>query len=1117
MEAQGIAQIAQKLKSYINRADSDDEQEERSDDEDGMDGLEEPTVTVDNGDEDTEDSTRGEKRARTRNHAEYSRQWFPWSDRITCTLDVLMHLPRSVFSHRQLELFVWLLKVNKVDDVPSVKSMQELNAILQSLCGIESIAYNGALGHKYYVNNLAQIIAQEMSNPKVRPHLSFYPEDNGKGLDEARQGTRWLNELPDEETTPMARIGTQDYFIHEPVMLSDGRVCMPFRWFMRGKILFAKCWDLEVVNSDSGQHWRVIQREKEISQDKLLKAFPDLRADFQRHNIPDPSKITDVFNPTTGTYSQWTLTDPTVGNPWRDRAKGSRVYSFPIWLYCDDTSGNLSKKWNEHNSFLFTPAGLPRTQSQKEFNIHFLSTSNIAPPLEMMDGIVDQLEAAQKDGIWAWDCQLNELVLIIPTVLALLGDNPMQSEFCCHIGLRGKFFCRACWVKGSDNLDGEDGDTHRSAGTDKDSGVENQSDVESQAGSGNDSDASQPKSKRKRFKESLEQMVSRAKSFVKIGRLRTKKETTAKLRSYFDEASTLNAKTKVKNMRTASGIKDTFQLVFLEKLFDSYKGKRGVNAKQEALDSKLRSLPKNTTSPVWRIKGQIVHEAVNGAVIDNDKSPNTGLDPHQDTPVEILHVILLGFVKYLWRDLVQNQLKNNADKKQLLETRLNSFDVRGLGISPLAGHTLVQYSGSLTGRDFRAIAQAAPFVVYDLVSEDCLATWVSLSKLVPLIWQPSIKDIDAYVPLVTAEINHFLTCAARWTTRWFNKPKFHILLHLPEHIRRFGPAILFATEAFESYNAIIRAKSVHSNRHAPSRDIGRAFAQGNRIRHLLSGGLFMQPIPPVKGEARVQVLSRDKKDWVCAGRGPLSLVASANTVTQYLGLENKRQGSHGLCIWDKQPPRAFAATLTGQKLPQSLSHGDRLLKTNSAMYLDNGDFCELQQFVIVRRPDQSTFFGRVAEIIQIQNSTEDLSQRASAILLQLATVSRVGHRSYGMPAVTVQDQWALVKMTDVLCTVNVQHNCDAHGCGATGFSYVYQEREETTNTRPLIVHVGQQNDLLLNTGQMRDAASIQPYRINSPALDTDAVITASDMGEGGDEEEEEVIPDLRKGALLLSA
>jgi len=121
-----------------------------------------------------------------------------------------------------------------------------------------------------------------------------------------------------------------------------------------------------------------------------------------------------------------------------------------------------------------------------------------------------------------------------------------------------------------------------------------------------------------------------------------------------------------------------------------------------------------------------------------------GLDPHQDTPVEILHVILLGFVKYLWRDLVQNQLNNKDNKKALLATRLSSFNVSRLGISPLAGQTLVQYSGSLTGHDFRALAQAAPFVIYDLVSKDHLDTWVALSKLIPLIWQPEIEDIDAH-------------------------------------------------------------------------------------------------------------------------------------------------------------------------------------------------------------------------------------------------------------------------------------------------------------------------------------------------------------------------------------
>ena len=132
----------------------------------------------------------------------------------------------------------------------------------------------------------------------------------------------------------------------------------------------------------------------------------------------------------------------------------------------------------------------------------------------------------------------------------------------------------------------------------------------------------------------------------------------------------------------------------------------------------------------------------------------------------------------------------------------------------------------------------------------------------------------------------------KWTTRWFNKPKFHIFIHLTEHIRRFGPAILFATEAFESFNAIIRAKSVHSNRHAPSRDITLAFAQSNRIRHLLSGGQFdiqsLAPnntvVPsaplsaPVVPNSR-PVFSFKPEDWKRAGTGASGLVRIPNTVT----------------------------------------------------------------------------------------------------------------------------------------------------------------------------------------------------------------------------------------------
>lgn len=57
------------------------------------------------------------------------------------------------------------------------------------------------------------------------------------------------------------------------------------------------------------------------------------------------------------------------------------------------------------------------------------------------------------------------------------------------------------------------------------------------------------------------------------------------------------------------------------------------------------------------------------------------------------------------------------------------------------------------------------------------------------------------------------------------KPKFHFLVHLTSYIRRFGPALLFSTERFESFNGVFRAASMFSNRHSPSRDIAMKLAE----------------------------------------------------------------------------------------------------------------------------------------------------------------------------------------------------------------------------------------------------------------------------------------------------
>jgi hypothetical protein len=48
-----------------------------------------------------------------------------------------------------------------------------------------------------------------MANPRVRENLKFYPKDAGIELAEAREGSRWLHDLPLEMTTPWIRLGAK--------------------------------------------------------------------------------------------------------------------------------------------------------------------------------------------------------------------------------------------------------------------------------------------------------------------------------------------------------------------------------------------------------------------------------------------------------------------------------------------------------------------------------------------------------------------------------------------------------------------------------------------------------------------------------------------------------------------------------------------------------------------------------------------------------------------------------------------------------------------------------------------------------------------------------------------
>jgi hypothetical protein len=96
----------------------------------------------------------------------------------------------------------------------------------------------------------------------------------------------------------MVRLPTGDYFIYEPAALRNGEFCLPVRWFTRGGVIFAKCWSLVNIVTDTSQGWRaVVKNDFEVSENDLVKHFLDLKDDFANlPDRPDPTKIIGIHS-----------------------------------------------------------------------------------------------------------------------------------------------------------------------------------------------------------------------------------------------------------------------------------------------------------------------------------------------------------------------------------------------------------------------------------------------------------------------------------------------------------------------------------------------------------------------------------------------------------------------------------------------------------------------------------------------------------------------------------------------------------------------------------------------------------------------------------------------------
>ncbi|KAK1221492.1 hypothetical protein PQX77_015698 [Marasmius sp. AFHP31] len=427
-----------------------------------------------------------------------------------------------------------------------------------------------------------------------------------------------------------------------------------------------------------------------------------------------------------------------------------------------------------------------------------------------------------------------------------------------------------------------------------------------------------------------------------------------------------------------------------------------------------------------------------------------GFDPTKDTPVEILHTFLLGIVKYVWH---ATHTSWSDDQKKLYSLRLQSTLRQGMSIPEIRSNYIMQFANSLIGRQLKIVIQCSVFHLHNLVDDDLLQVWKAVGELSALIWVPEIRNLKEYIADVEIAVANVLDTFAKLDpSKMPAKSKLHLLTHLTEDIKRFGPLVGLSTEVFESFNSVFRSCSILSNHLAPSRDIALQLANQEGLKQRTSRGWWY---------------SLERDEWVQAGSGVQEFVSSQPTIRRLLGWSNdslsQQVGSVKLSPLSREGgkprPERQALPLKSTNAARAINslnfNQNTEILSCQLLISQSGDECRGGTWIVAESPlDSNTVIGCIDGIYQYAQQPQDGSS-SNITVVEVFSVSDHRHDTLGLPVLyqpQAEGTYLILSAGAVKFNFNAQHDCRLAECDLTGTRRRQQERQDSEITDVFVEH-----------------------------------------------------------------